>query len=47
VSLLAYAMRPNLYHGSGAGAIEQLVVRADMRRRGRGGALLRQTGDIM
>jgi ribosomal protein S18 acetylase RimI-like enzyme len=42
VGLLAYAIRPNLYHGGDGGAIEELVVRAEVRRRGVGAALLRR-----
>jgi ribosomal protein S18 acetylase RimI-like enzyme len=38
--LLSYSIRPNLYHAGPSGLIEELVVRADMRGRGIGKALL-------
>jgi ribosomal protein S18 acetylase RimI-like enzyme len=47
VGLLAYSLRPNLYHGGGAGTVEELVVRAGMRRRGVGTALLRHGLDLL
>ena len=40
VGLLAYSIRPNLFHGGPAGVIEEFVVEADVRRRGIGTALL-------
>ncbi len=41
VGLLAYSIRPNLYHGGGAGAVEELVVSETARREGIGRALLK------
>lgn len=45
--LLAYSVRPNLYHGGDAGTVEELVVRAGMRRRGIGTALLRHGLELL
>jgi ribosomal protein S18 acetylase RimI-like enzyme len=41
VGLLAYGIKPNLYHGGSAGIVEELVVRPTYRRCGIGEALLR------
>jgi ribosomal protein S18 acetylase RimI-like enzyme len=40
LGLLSYSIRPNLYHAGPSGLIEELVVRAAMRGRGIGKALL-------
>jgi len=40
VGLLAYSIRPNLFHGGPAGVIEEFVVEAEVRRRGIGTSLL-------
>jgi ribosomal protein S18 acetylase RimI-like enzyme len=45
--LLAYVIKPNLYHGGSAGIVEELVVRAEYRRRGVGEALLRHALDLL
>jgi ribosomal protein S18 acetylase RimI-like enzyme len=42
VGLLAYSVRPDLYHAGPVCLIEELVVRAAWRRRGIGGALMAQ-----
>jgi ribosomal protein S18 acetylase RimI-like enzyme len=47
IGLLAYSVRPNLYHGGDAGTVEELVVRAGMRRRGIGATLLRHGLDVL
>jgi len=45
--LLAYVIKPNLYHGGSAGIVEELVVHPTYRRRGVGEALLRHALDLL